>query len=1112
LPQDVIGCWTIDGYNIFKTTAAIVIGKSDEGPNQVDLKGLTILKDTEIQVGGRPARRIDFQNKNEPGGTVLPYSQARGIGVMMKAPEADGKYLTFVFVSTPDQWDKLSPLFEASLQSITLDGKGGSSTESNTIKTVFLESEKERPLTGATVIIGRQLHLIPVSQVPTGDFGSGISRIGTGGPIDVVRGEAIFQIGTTDDKGIYRPTGLPPGEYQVVVWKMGHVPSQNLKFTVPGGGLKVFASPDTAPGMQNRHRTLDTSKIFSMKPPDPNQPCIWGRITIGTRTTVTPNTDPVAGEGVTILVGANLSLAGPGRIPSDIDVVQGDVIYAEVKTQADGTFRIPLPPGQYSLLIWKEGCIPQTRVNVLVWPGQVFYTLLQDNQPGRPRLHQFLDTTANNIPRRAIDPRPGIRGVIRVTDQGIRKPAADVTILVGTDLVLDQPQIPNPVDKVIGTRLIAQTKTNQHGEYFVPVPPGSYRLIVWKQGHIPEFIDIVQVPPGVYNTTLMVDNQVGSSGRHQQLDFSGLKEPPTTSGKPANSTGNSVGKDGVPKQSPPEEEQAEEPPASTAVLPVLLLGLPPELTARTAGNITLSVPADWRTDLDTPSDEGAWLVGKLDNPEAAFSILRDVAFDRLAALIAPKGTPTTVGNRPALSYTGPLRSEPGTQARLVVLTDPEADGRRIAFLARAHESKWTDYLPTFDAILTSIKFTSAGTNPNTPTTATKPTTPPPVVASTLKELVKVARIPDFAAAVAYTAYEDRVLFTNADNKTAAIGVAGRGKAIGAAFRDYLAAEPAVAALLGEAVSLEMTVLGNTLVAQVFEGGTLVQEKASGKMWWNLHNKRPRDLRPAEELTRYPQVLFNGRYYEISTFPQRVRIADLAAQAEIAVQVGSPGRSIPPDFRKVIDDAKLETSLGRAVSDPEPLFDTPARVQVYEGGVVIVEPGTDRSWWCRHTKRSLPPTKPVVSLPKDPNAVVVQLDYVGGHTLPRKTNDPFLRIRADGRVTLIDPFGQLKPVETKIASDNLLAFLKFALEEHNFFALETLSLERAIQDEARRRKLPTIVDLPTTVVKIQTADRTHEVRCYAPEFYAEQLPGLQPVQHFQAIHQRLARYMESLRGP
>jgi hypothetical protein len=375
--------------------------------------------------------------------------------------------------------------------------------------------------------------------------------------------------------------------------------------------------------MQNRHRTLDTSKIFSMKPPDPNQPCIWGRITIGTRTTVTPNTDPVAGEGVTILVGANLSLAGPGRIPSDIDVVRGDVIYAEVKTQADGTFRIPLPPGQYSLLIWKEGCIPQTRVNVQVWPGQVFYTLLQDNQPGRPRLHQFLDTTANNIPRRAIDPRPGIRGVIRVTDQGIRKPAADVTILVGTDLVLDQPQIPNPV-------------------------------------------------------------------------------------------------------------------------------------------------------------------------------------------------------------TGPLRSEPGTQARLVVLTDPEADGRRIAFLARAHESKWTDYLPTFDAILTSIKFTSAGTNLNTPTTATKPTTPPPVVANTLKELVKVARIPDFAAAVAYTAYEDRVLFTNADNKTAAIGVAGRGKAIGAAFRDYLSAEPAVAALLGEAVSLEMTVLGNTLVAQVFEGARWFRKKPAAK--------------------------------------------------------------------------------------------------------------------------------------------------------------------------------------------------------------------------------------------------------------------------------------------
>jgi len=844
-PDDVMGCWTIDGFNIFKTSAAILFGKTDQARVRLNLEGLTIRKDTEVTVGGRAARRIDFEDKNKLGGNALPYTQARGIGIILKAPEADGKYLSFLFVSAAEQWDKVGPLFEASIRSIRLDGHGDKAA-AGTITTVVTKSGQEQPLAGVTVVIGRRLHLISVLDVPSGDFGSSLKV--SGGPIDVVRGEAIFQIGTTNDQGVYRPTGLPPGEYDVVVWKAEHIPVFSLKFTVPGGTIKTFVSPDTGVNAANRHRALNTSKIFSLKPPDPNQPCVWGRITLGTRTTASPHTDPVAGEGVTILVGANLSLKDT-RIPSSTDVVQGDALYAVEKTKSDGTFRIPLPPGEYSLIIWKEGYIPQTRAHVMVWPGQVFYTLLNDDQPG-------------------------------------------------------------------------------------------------------------------------------NTGRHQELDLSGLKVPPAAKG-------------GAPNSSPEDLWKETDP---TTIIP--------------QGKIT------------------------------------------------PEGKKPPEGKKTGVP--------PGLPLLPVLLLGP----------------------------------------------------PPSAVAGLkdLKELVKVPRIPDFTAAIAYTAYEDRVLLTNTTDRTAVIGVAGRGKAVGAAFRDYLTAEPAVAAVLGEAASLEMSSLGDTLLVQVFEGGTLVKEKASGKVWWNAHSKRPRNLRPVEELTRYPQVKFNNRLYEISTFPERVRIADLAAGAELAVPVGPPGRPIPADFRKVITDIKLEASLGRAVADPAPLFETPARVQVYEGGVVIVEPGTDRFWWCRHTKRTGRPGKPVVTLPKDPNAVVVQLDYVGGYTPPRKTNDPFLRIRADGRVTLIDPFGQLKTVETKISSENLLAFLTFALEENNFFALDTASLERAIPDEAKRGKLPTLVDAPTTVVTIRTADRVHEVRCYAPEYYAEQLPGLKAVQHYQAIHQRLVRYMDALRGP
>jgi hypothetical protein len=57
----------------------------------------------------------------------------------------------------------------------------------------------------------------------------------------------------------------------------------------------------------------------------------------------------------------------------------------------------------------------------------------------------------------------------------------------------------------------------------------------------------------------------------------------------------------------------------------------------------------------------------------------------------------------------------------------------------------------------------------------------------------------------------------------------------------------------------------------------------------------------------------------------------------------------------------------------------------------------------------------------------------------------------------------------------------------------------------------VTDLPTTVITIRTADGSHEVRCYAPDFYAEQLPDLKDLQRLEAVHRRLAKYMDSLRG-
>lgn len=1081
--KDLIGLWSIEGKGLFSTSAFVLIGRSAPKDLQLDPKEYTILEDRETTVGGQPTRRLLVDIKGKGGAGLPAIARGRAIGLVVKKPDAEGKQLVFVFTGTPDQWDRLAPLFERMISSITIDGVGttGTPKAGPIVTAVYVDRGVEKPLEGATVLVGRRLHLLAFSSVPTGKYWEDVLGNAPAGPrsgsIDLLAGEALFLTGTTDGSGNFTPD-LPPGPYDIVVWKAGHVPQMNARVTLPGGGFKAYVSPDNQVGATGRHRTLDTSRIFKMDPPKPGQPVLWGRVTLGTRTSPTSiGPSPAPGEDVTIVVGENLSFVrkeDPRSAGHFTDVVQGDVIYAEVKTNKDGTYAIPVPQGTYSLIIWKRGHIPEERTTVNVWPGQYFTKLIADDQAGSSGRHGILDTKLLNIPRKKLDGRTGIRGVVKVSDRGVRTPGEQVVVLVGQGLRLDQPVVPNATDKVIGTLLQARAETNKDGEYFVPVPAGTYKLIVWKRGCVPQVFDSVAVPPGVHNVTLVRDNQPGNVGRHQNLDTRGVPVPP-----------------------PPAA-----PAPVAALLPLLFAAPPPELTPRAIGDVTISLPADWRKDPDTPADEGAWLTGKADRPDAYFAMMRDASFDGLADLVVnPVSGDLKVGGRAATSVTGPLRNEPGTTARLVVLTRPEKDGRRIAFLAKAPEAAWGQRVAVFDAILASVKLPAV----ETPT--------PPLPSEDLKELAHVARIPKFNSEIQYTAYQDRVSLTaGATGATSVVGVAGRGKAVGAGFRTFLDREKQVAAQLGEAVSLELRTLSGAVKVQLFEGGALVLEAASGTVWANAHAKRPPNLRPADEITRYPRVVFGGVQYSVAAYPDRVQIQDVVAKKETAVKLGTPGQTVPEAFRKVIDREKLEAALGRALSGEVQLFETAGRVQVYEGGVLVVQPGTDRFWWCSHPRRATggDPKKPALSLPKDPNAVVVRLDYLGGYTPPRKTNDPYLEILADGRVTLTDPFGKRPTVRGRLTPTNLLEFLAFAVSENGYFDLDSGSMERSIQAELKRKKVPTITDMPTTVLTIRTAEGSREVRCYAPEFYAEHLPELKALQQFQAVHHRLAQYMDALR--
>jgi hypothetical protein len=543
----------------------------------------------------------------------------------------------------------------------------------------------------------------------------------------------------------------------------------------------------------------------------------------------------------------------------------------------------------------------------------------------------------------------------------------------------------------------------------------------------------------------------------------------------------------------------------------------PKLSPKTKGRVGIAVPNGWQELVFEPGTEvvGLWTVDGNPIPKTGAAIL----VGRSATgefKVDPKDveireTATALGGRAAKRFDLTDKTDagnaglPGRKSRSIVLVtkDPKEDGQFFVFVLAATADQWNKHAAAFEAAARSITIDGKGG------AAPKP------VGERLTELASAQRIAGFSATFAYTAYEDRVALADSTGRTTVVGVAGaRGKPVGTALAEFLAREPELTALLGEPVTYETSALGAAVTFQVFRGGTVVKERATGAIWWNAHPKRPIDLRPADELTRYPVVSVAGARYEVMTYRTRVVVTDTAGKRSMAVDVGRPGSPIPEAFRKVLASEKIEEVMGRAVSGAEPLFETAARVQVYESGVLIVVPETGTAWWARHSRRPASDADgpKAVALPKDGGVAVIEVDYVGGYTPPRKTNAPFLTIRADGRVTLVDPFGDRKPVEVKLDPDTVLEFLKFAVSERHFFDIDSATMEREIQTEAKRLMLPKVLDLPTTVVRVRTAAGAHEVRGLAPEFYVEHAPKAHGVQDFNAVHKRLADYMEKLRGP
>ncbi|MBS0202030.1 MAG: hypothetical protein JSS49_03960 [Planctomycetes bacterium] len=152
----------------------------------------------------------------------------------------------------------------------------------------------------------------------------------------------------------------------------------------------------------------------------------------------------------------------------------------------------------------------------------------------------------------------------------------------------------------------------------------------------------------------------------------------------------------------------------------------------------------------------------------------------------------------------------------------------------------------------------------------------------------------------------------------------------------------------------------------------------------------------------------------------------------------------------------------------------------------------------------------IELPADPDISIVVLDSVGGYTLERKSKEPELVIYADGRAVITDPFGRLPKVTRHLTGENVKQFLDFAVNEQHYYDLSTEGLENLIKQIRAQGAVPQITDMPTSIIRIGILNKTYEVRCQTPAFFASRFPEITPFQRYNAIHSRLTKFVTASR--
>jgi len=142
------------------------------------------------------------------------------------------------------------------------------------------------------------------------------------------------------------------------------------------------------------------------------------------------------------------------------------------------------------------------------------------------------------------------------------------------------------------------------------------------------------------------------------------------------------------------------------------------------------------------------------------------------------------------------------------------------------------------------------------------------------------------------------------------------------------------------------------------------------------------------------------------------------------------------------------------------------------------------------------TQREVILPLDPSTPIIVLRYSGGFCCAPVS--PALVVRSDGSLTAAEAS---MPFEDRIPPSELQELLHWIIDDQRFFEFDSATTKAAIAFQPGQCNV-TIDDASTVTIQIRTREREKNESFYAPGFYAQFHPSVQPLTRFAAIETRL----------